>query len=167
MWLLCFLEFPARRNSTFGAQKVQDKAQRIRFIAKKTAWCALHVNGLLELYYFFKRDSTRRLLFLNARNLYSIRDWNISENSLFQRKRAASHKTSMVCTFLNNFFPNFWIRKYGLRESPSRRPELSLLDSFLSGFLKYKSFKTPVSKKMKDKQGITSSNPKYYRRNGK
>ena len=64
------------------------------------------------------------------------------EEFYFQQDGAPPHYHSDVRSFLEEVLPNKWIGRRGFVEYPPHSPELTPLDFFLWGYLKYKVYAT-------------------------
>ena len=63
---------------------------------------------------------------------------------MFQQDGAPPHWGLIVRDFLNETFPNRWIRRNGPTPWPPRSPDITPLDFFLWGYVKDRVYRTPV-----------------------
>ena len=63
---------------------------------------------------------------------------------VFQQDSAPPHRGLRVRDFLNETFPNRWIRRNGPTPWPPRSPDITPLDFFLWGYVKDRVYRTPV-----------------------
>jgi hypothetical protein len=71
-------------------------------------------------------------------------DWQVRIHLWFKNVGAPPNFHLAVREFLNNFFPERWIRESELSECPAPYPDLNLFDSNLWGHLKTSVYATEV-----------------------
>ena len=80
---------------------------------------------------------------------------NFPGDPLFQQDDAPPHTSHATRSHSADIFDQNWIGKYGPTNWPARSPDLTPLDFFLWGYVKYQVFKTPVQSITPLKRRIT------------
>ena len=96
------------------------------YSAKNIAWCGIHVNGVLDPYYFIN-ETVRGADYHEILNTY-VRSSRHSfpPNYMFQRDGAHMHTINVFRPRLDSLFTHSWIRKHGPYNWHARSPDLSL-----------------------------------------
>lgn len=103
-------------------------------------WCGVIDNRLLgPFFYHHNLDQRNYLEFLNNRFqefLNTALPLNARQNVIFQHDGAPAHTANAVSRYLDERFET-WIGTHGPIRWPPRSPDLTVLDNFLWGHLKY------------------------------
>ena len=98
---------------------------------KITAWCAIHSEGMLDLYYF-NDETVRKEHCCELLNTYVRNErQNFPENALFQQYGAPAHTSRYARALLQQLLEENWMRKHGPVNWLPRSPDLTPPDFFL------------------------------------
>lgn len=111
---------------------------------KVNVWCGILDNKLIGPFFFRENlNSEKYLHFLNNKifDVLNRMPLNLRQNMWYQQDGASIHSTVAVRNFLDQKFQRKWIGRYSQYPWPARSPDLTPLDFFLWGYLKYKVYK--------------------------
>ncbi len=79
------------------------------------------------------------------------------ENALFHQEGAPPHTSHYARDLLRDIFGENWIGKYGPENRPAISPDLTPLDLFVWGYVKYRVFRTPINNLTRLKRRTTAA----------
>lgn len=133
-----------RRNSHFWSFENPHQIKDIQFQGRQaiSVWCGIYNNRVLgPIIYRQPLTGERFLNFLQNDIEYYLEDLPLIDYNqiIWHQDGAPPHTTIAVRNYLNNRFHE-WIGKHGTIRWPPNSPDLSLLDTFLWGYLKNKCY---------------------------
>ncbi|CAF3484969.1 unnamed protein product [Rotaria socialis] len=113
---------------------------------KLNVWCAISKNQLVGPY-FFEDDTVNGNNYLSMLQnffIWEVRKLHNVRSIVFQQDGASAPFSTDVRQYLDNHFPNRWIRRGGPIRWAPRSPDLTPLDFVLWGHVKSNIYKTRV-----------------------
>lgn len=123
-----------RRNVHFWADENPRAIREIKHSGRQSVkvWCGI-INNRVIGPIFFDRNLNGELYLETIRAV--IENWEQNHGEIiWQQDGAPPHNVAAVTAFLNENFP-LWIGRYGILRWPANSPDLTLLDTFLWGYL--------------------------------
>ena len=126
-----------RHNSRiWGSQNPHETYELERDSPKLIVWCGIMHNKIIGPFFFAEKSITAQI-YLNLLTEYvSPQLEQYQPLVIFQQDGAPPHWGLAVRQFLNDAFPDTWIRRDGPILWPPRFPDITPLDFFLRGYVK-------------------------------
>lgn len=145
--------FWARENPNFKI------ATRSQYYKKVNVWCGVMYGKIIGPYFFNANVNQHTYLDMLQNFLMpAVTDEPNFQSVYFQQDGCPAHSTLLVRNYLQEYFGNRWIGRYGPVNWPARSPDLSPLDFFLWGYVKQRVYNSNLDNNIEIlKQKITEA----------
>lgn len=148
-----------RKNVHYWSTQNPRQKRQVRSSGRQSVhvWAGIYNNKVLPPVFFEGNLTGQRYFdFLSNEIQNAIEQIPLRDGMVWQQDGAPPHNVARVTGFLNNRYP-IWIGRSGSIRWPANSPDLTLLDTFLWGFLKNRVYSRRCDTIQEIMEGITEN----------